>query len=92
MLRSYSTDYVTVRGRLIVQPGDPRTLRIAGILQRRVFDKYSRIARPRFEGAYAAALKQTVDRWAANVVVLCNVPLFAQRSLARHLRRSGGYI
>lgn len=88
VLHSYSAEYSTGHGRLELGPEDPSTLSFRAIRTGRPFDKYSKFARARFEYAYARALGGVVRNWAADVTVLCNVPLLALSRASSRLRRA----
>src|SRR3954453_90985 len=77
VLHEYSTQYVTGHGKLTVTEGDPRRLRIEGVQARPPIRKYDPLARMRFELSYARAWRARLERDSAEVIVACNVPLFA---------------
>jgi glycosyltransferase involved in cell wall biosynthesis len=87
VLHEYSTQYVSGHGKLDVTEDDPQTLRIEGVHARRPIRKYDPVARLRFELSYARAWRQRLERNPADVVVVCNVPLFALAAVRRHLSR-----
>ena len=89
VLHEYSTQYVTGHGNLTVTPADPETLRIEGVAASLPIRKYDPIARMRFELSYARAWRARLERDPADVVVACNVPLFALAAVRRQLARSG---
>jgi len=89
VLHEYSTQYVTGHGNLTVADTDPSTLRIEGVAAERPIKKYDPIARMRFELSYARAWRARLEHDPADVVVACNVPLFALASVRRHLARTG---
>ncbi|HEV7206719.1 MAG TPA: glycosyltransferase family 4 protein [Jatrophihabitans sp.] len=86
---TYSTQFVTGRGRLEVEAADPATLRIEGVTCRRPMVKYSPVGRTRFELDYASTWRASFEREPADVVVACNVPLFALSRMKRHFARTG---
>jgi glycosyltransferase involved in cell wall biosynthesis len=88
VLHEYSTQYVTGHGKLTVTDSDPRSLRIEGVQARRPIRKYDPLARLRFELSYARAWKQRLANDPADVVVACNVPLFALAAVRRYLASS----
>lgn len=88
VLHEYSTQYVTGHGNLTVTAGDPRTLRIEGVQARVPIRKYDPMARLRFELSYAQAWRNRLDRDSADVVVACNVPLFALAAVRRYMART----
>ena len=88
VLHSYSAQYVTGRGRLTRMAGDPSTLRIEPIVSRSPMVKYSPRGRMRFEIDYADAWQQVLEHETFDLVVSCNVPLFAMARMRRYLRRT----
>jgi glycosyltransferase involved in cell wall biosynthesis len=84
VVHEFSTQYVTGHGRLQVTPDDPRTLRIEGVTARRPFRKYDPAARMRFELSYARAWQARLDAESYDLVVACNIPLFALGSMRRY--------
>jgi colanic acid biosynthesis glycosyl transferase WcaI len=89
VLHEYSTQYVTGHGKLAVTDADPASLRIEGVAARRPIRMYDPLARMRFELSYARAWRQRLEQDPADVVVACNVPLFALAAVRRHLARRG---
>ncbi|MDT4917969.1 MAG: hypothetical protein QOH89_2669, partial [Pseudonocardiales bacterium] len=89
VLHEYSTQYVTGHGNLTVTEDDPDTLRIEGVEAGVPIRKYDPVARMRFELSYARAWRARLEQDPADVVVACNVPLFALAAVRRHLARSG---
>lgn len=88
VLHTYATQYVTGRGNLEVTDDDPPTLRIEGITAGVEMKKYSPIGRLRFELSYAKAMRQKIESFPADVIVLCNEPLFAATVLRRQFART----
>ena len=89
VLHNYSAQYVTGHGRLTATADDPATLRIEAVHSRMPFAKYSPVSRMRFEKAYADAWMDVLDREPFDLVVSCNVPLFAAARVQRYLRQRG---
>lgn len=89
VLHEYSTQYVTGHGNLTVTDADPDTLRIEGVSAPVPIRKYDPIARMRFELSYARAWRSRLEGNPADVVVVCNVPLFALAAVRRTLARAG---
>ncbi len=87
VLHGYSSQYITGHGRLTVGPGDPVTLRIEPITTSVPMIKYSPLGRTRFEIRYAAAWQRSLEREAFDVVVACNVPLFALARMQTYFTR-----
>lgn len=89
VLHEYSTQYVTGRGNLTVDPGDPSTLRIEGVQASQPILKYDPIGRMRFERSYAQAWQERLDREHHDAIVVCNVPLFTLAAMRRYFERKG---
>jgi glycosyltransferase involved in cell wall biosynthesis len=89
VLHNYAAQYVTGHGRLTCTPDDPATLRIEPVQARSPLVKYSPLGRIRFELDYAAAWQDVLDREPFDVVVSCNVPLFAVAKMRRYFERRG---
>lgn len=88
VLHTYATQYVTGRGNLDVTDDDPSNLRIEGVTAGVEMKKYSPVGRMRFELSYAKAMRKKVEAFPADVVVLCNEPLFAATVLRRRFART----
>lgn len=87
VLHGFATQYVTGHGRLTVEADDPRSLRIEGLTCGVPMVKYSPVGRARFEMSYAAAWQAELEREQFDVVVACNVPLFALDRMRRFFAR-----
>ncbi|MDT4933879.1 MAG: hypothetical protein QOK11_1771 [Pseudonocardiales bacterium] len=87
VLHGYSAQYITGHGRLEVGAQDPAGLRIEGLSAAAPMVKYSPVGRTRFELAYARAWKWQLDAEQFDVVVACNVPLFALARMRRYFAR-----
>ena len=87
VLHGYSSQYVTGHGRLDVGPEDPAGLRIEGVTADAPMVKYSPLGRTRFEMAYADAWRRSLEAEPFDVVVACNVPLFALARMRRYFAR-----
>lgn len=74
--------YVGGKGHLAPLPGDPATLRFDSIGVKLPFQKYARLGRVRWEIAYGRAWVTYAMRHRADVVIMCNVPLFAMALFA----------
>lgn len=79
-------EYVSGKGQLQKQPGDPDTLTFDQISLGRPFDKYSPRDRIRWELEYGRAATERVRDW-PGVVIMCNVPLVATAVFVRKARR-----
>jgi glycosyltransferase involved in cell wall biosynthesis len=87
VLHNYAAQYVSGHGRLTCTPDDPPTLRIEPVHARSPLVKYSPLRRIRFELDYAGAWQDMLDREPFDVVVSCNVPLFAVARMRRYFER-----
>jgi glycosyltransferase involved in cell wall biosynthesis len=87
VVHAYSSQYITGRGRLELTDDDPDTLRIEPITAAVPMVKYSPLGRTRFELAYADAWRRRLDDEPFDVVVACNVPLFALARMRRYFSR-----
>jgi colanic acid biosynthesis glycosyl transferase WcaI len=87
VLHGYATQYITGHGNLVVGPDDPATLRIEGLRAERPLLKYDPVGRTRFELSYAKAWQEQLDREDFDVVVACNVPMFALSRMRRYFAR-----
>ena len=87
VLHGYSAQYVTGHGLLTAGADDPATLRFAPLAASRPMVKYSPVGRARFELSYAQAWQKALDTEPFDVVVACNVPLFALARMRRYFAR-----
>lgn len=69
--------YVGGKGHLSVLPGDPATLCFDQIGVRLPFEKYAPFGRVRWELAYGREWLKYARAHRADIVIMCNVPLFA---------------
>lgn len=83
VVHGYCTQYVTGRGLLERGPGDADSLSFAPVTARAPLVKYAPVARTRFELSYARAWQRQLERDRFDVVVACNVPLFALARMRR---------
>src|SRR5579875_2843046 len=88
VLHNYAVQYVTGHGDLTVGASDPATLRIEPLQAEIDLQKYNPLARARFERAYADVWQASIEANPADVVVACNVPLFALGRMRRHFART----
>lgn len=88
VLHLSSAEYVSGKGRLERQPGDPDGLTFAQIAVGRTFDKYNPRERVRWERDYGRAAAERTAAW-PGVVIMCNVPLIANALYVRAVRKSG---
>ena len=87
VLHEYSTQYVTGHGDLEVHPSDPIGLRIEGVAAAHPMRKYDPLGRLRFERSYARAWQRRLEQEHFDLVVACNVPMFALASMRRYFAR-----
>jgi len=88
VLHLSSAEYVSGKGRLHTEPGDPSTLSFEQISVGRPFDKYSPRERLRWELDYGRATATRLADW-PGVVIMCNVPLIANALFVRTARKRG---
>jgi glycosyltransferase involved in cell wall biosynthesis len=84
----YSSEYVSGKGRLELEPGDPETLSFTTITAARPFEKYSPVGRLRYELSYADAWISRIGETRPDIVVICNTPLFTAERFRRWARRT----
>lgn len=89
VLHTYSAQYVTGHGLLQTAPDDPDRLRFQALTAARHMVRYAPVGRSRFELSYARAWRRELDRERFDVVVACNVPLFALARMRREFARRG---
>lgn len=87
VLHTYAEQYVTGHGQLTVTEADPATLRIRPLRVDRALDKYSPVRRVAFEHEYASVWKELLDAEPFDLVVACNIPLFALARMRRYFER-----
>jgi glycosyltransferase involved in cell wall biosynthesis len=86
VLHLSSAEYVSGKGRLQREPGDPETLSFDQISLGRPFNKYAAADRIRWELEYGRATRERLADW-PGVVITCNVPLMAMSAFVRSARR-----
>jgi glycosyltransferase involved in cell wall biosynthesis len=86
---AFSTQYTSGKGVLEHRPGDPETLTFQAIETPSRFEKYSLVRRLAFERSFAAAWIDQLTRKRPDLVIACNVPLFALHRFSRFARRTG---
>ena len=84
---AFSSQYTSGKGRLERLPGDPETLSFRAIETPRRFEKYSPVARMRFERSFANTWIKQLTEQRPDVVIACNVPLFALHRFTSFARR-----
>lgn len=86
VLHLSAAEYVSGKGRLQREPGDPETLSFDQINLGRPFNKYSAADRIRWEREYGRATRERLADW-RGVVINSNVPLLAMSAFVRDARR-----
>lgn len=83
-----SSQYVSGKGDLERQDGDAPTLTFTGIDLDMEFDKYSPVARFRFEWAYGKEWVRRLRSQNVDAIVACNLPLLAMFLFTRYAVRN----
>lgn len=86
---AFAAQYTSGKGRLERQPGDPENLTFRAIETPRPFEKYSPVGRLRFERSFARTWIDELTHQKPELVIACNVPLFALHRFVRFARRAG---
>jgi colanic acid biosynthesis glycosyl transferase WcaI len=89
VLHVYCSSYVTGRGRVEVEPGDPPTLSVQALSMGASFSKYSPITRVRQEAEYGKRFLEVVDSFRPDAVIESNDPLLSKWRIAGRLRKAG---
>lgn len=89
VLHIHCPSYRSGKGALSRGPGDPASFAIAGIEVTGVMKKYSRVRRVFQELVYGRQVAKRMRRFAPDVVLSSNAPLFAQGVLVLECRRQG---
>lgn len=80
--------YTTGKGSLVRRPGDPEGFRVLEVDLGEPFDKYHFGRRLRQEVRYGKQFSALADELRPEILVSCNVPLFAQEQIQRWARRT----
>ena len=80
--------YTTGKGSLVRRPDDPAGFRVIEVDLGETFDKYHFRRRWRQEVRYGKLFAALMDDLQPDVLVSCNVPLFAQEQIQRSARRT----
>lgn len=80
--------YTTGKGSLERRPGDPEGFRVLEVDLGETFDKYHFRRRWRQEVRYGRLFSALADDLRPDVLISCNVPLFAQREIQGWARRT----
>ena len=86
---AFATQYTSGKGVLERRPSDPATLSFRAIATPQPFEKYSPVRRLTFERAFASTWIDQLTRHRPELVIACNVPLFALHRFSRFARRTG---
>ena len=86
---AYSPQYTSGKGVLERRPSDPETLSFRAIETPHPLEKYSPVRRLAFERGFASAWIDQLTRQRPDLVIACNVPLFALHRFSRFARRTG---
>ena len=84
---AYSPQYGS-KGALELRPGDPETLSFRQIVAPQQFEKYSPTGRLRFERSFASAWIEQLESSKPDLVIACNVWLFALHRFSRWARQT----
>lgn len=87
IVHGYSAQFVTGHGRLALGETDPDTLRIERLACTRPMVRYSPFGRIVFELDYAREWQKSLAREHFDLVVACNIPLFALARMRRWFAR-----
>ena len=88
VLHLSSAEYVSGKGRLQLEPGDPDTLTFEQIEIGRPFTKYAPRERIAWELDYGRATSERLRDW-PGVVIACNLPLVSTARFVRAARKNG---
>lgn len=86
---AFSSQYTSGKGVLERRPSDPETLSFRAIETPQAFEKYAPVRRLAFERSFASAWIDHLSRRRPDLVIACNVPLFALHRFSRFARRTG---
>ena len=86
---AFAAQYTSGKGMLERRPTDPETLSFRAIETPRSFEKYSPIRRLAFERGFASAWIDQLTQQRPELVIACNVPLFALYRFSRFANRIG---
>jgi GDP-D-mannose 3',5'-epimerase len=86
---AHCPSYVSGKGRLEREPGDPVGFEALALSLAADFDKYSPLRRIRQELEYGRRCAAAIDRVAPDVVLDSNTPLIAARAVVGRCRRRG---
>ena len=87
VVHTHAAQYETGHGQLKRLPGDPEGLEFESITALAPLIKYSPARRTRFEFSYAKAWRQRLETQDFDLVIACNIPLFALARMQPYFRR-----
>ncbi|MGP0030234.1 MAG: glycosyltransferase family 4 protein [Acidimicrobiales bacterium] len=86
VLHQHCPSYVTGKGAVEPQPGDPDGLRFEACPMKSAFNRYSVVQRVAQELRYGLRVGRIISRHAPDVAIISNVPLLAHAVLSVRLR------
>ena len=86
VVHTHAAQYETGHGQLKRLPGDPDGLEFESITADAPLIKYSPARRTRFELSYARAWRQRLETQDFDLVIACNIPLFALARMQPYFR------
>lgn len=89
VVHTHAAQYETGHGQLKRLPGDADGLEFDSITAAAPLIKYSPLRRTRFELSYARAWRQRLETQDFDLVIACNIPLFALARMQPYFRRRG---
>ena len=87
VVHTHAAQYETGHGQLKRLPGDPEGLEFESITADAPLIKYSPLRRTRFEFSYAKAWRERLDTQEFDLIIACNIPLFALARMQPYFRR-----
>jgi len=87
VVHTHAAQYETGHGQLKRLPGDPEGLEFESITADAPLIKYSPLRRTRFEFSYAKAWRRRLATQDFDLVIACNIPLFALARMQPYFRR-----
>jgi glycosyltransferase involved in cell wall biosynthesis len=87
VVHTHAAQYETGHGQLKRLPGDPDGLEFESITADAPLIKYSPLRRTRFELSYAKAWRKRLATQDFDLVIACNIPLFALARMQPYFRR-----
>ena len=87
VVHTHAAQYETGHGQLKRLPDDPEGLEFESITASAPLIKYSPLRRTRFELSYARAWRQRLETQEFDLIIACNIPLFALARMQPYFRR-----